>query len=255
MEAGNPMVDPMHFDRWAGAYERFRPPYPDALWERLRDLGLMMPGKRAVELGAGSGQATAALVEAGLSVTAVEPGPNLAGRLRARLPQVTVLTGTAEEAELPEAGFDLAVAATSVHWLNLEIVLPKLHRALVPGSSFAVWRTAFGDPTVRTRFRERTGQIVGRRRAAPARPGPDELDTAGWVRELTAGGLFAEVSTDTFRWSIVLGADEVHGLFSTFSNWSAAEVEEATQAVRDLGGSVTEHYVTPLIVVERAAFP
>ncbi len=249
------MVDPMHFDRRAGVYEKYRPPYPEALWNRLRDLGLLLPGRRAVELGAGSGQATAALVEAGLNVTAVEPGPNHAGRLRERLPQVTVLAGTAEEVELPEAGLDLAVAATSVHWLNLGIVLPKLHRALVPGGRFAVWRTAFGDPAVRTPFRERTGQIVGRRRGAPVRPGPDELDTAGWVRELTAGELFAEVSTNTFRWSIELGADQIHGLFSTFSNWSAAEVEEATQAVRDLGGSVTEHYVTPLIVVERVSLP
>jgi SAM-dependent methyltransferase len=245
------MVDAMHFDRRAGVYEKYRPPYPDALWSRLRGLGLLLPGRRALELGAGSGQATAALVGAGLSVTAVEPGPNLAARLRTRLPQVTVLAGTAEEVELPEAGFDLAVAATSVHWLNLGIVLPKLHRALVPDGSFAVWRTAFGDPAVTTPFRERTGQIVGRRRGAPARPGPDELDTAGWVKELTAAGLFAETSTDTFAWSIELGAEQVHGLFSTFSNWSAAEVEEATQAVRDLGGHVIEHYLTPLIVLKR----
>ncbi|WP_246018478.1 class I SAM-dependent methyltransferase [Arthrobacter crusticola] len=245
----------MHFDRRVEVYEKYRPPYPDALWNRLRDLDLLLPGTRALELGAGSGQATVALVDAGLSVTAVEPGPNLAGRLLERLPQVTVLAGTAEEAELPEAGFDLAVAATSVHWLNLEIVLPKLHRALAPGGSFAVWRTAFGNPAVRTPFRERTGQIVGRRRGAPARPGPDELDTAGWVKELTADGLFAEASTDTFAWSIELGADQIHGLFSTFSNWSAGEVEEAAQAVRTLGGYVTEHYVTPLIVLKRVSTP
>ena len=246
------MVDPMHFDQRVDAYEKFRPPYPDALWKRLQDLGLLMAGKRVVELGAGSGQATATLVEAGLTVTAVEPGQSLAERLRARLPQVTILAGTAEDADLPEAGFDLAVAATSVHWLDLDVVLPKLHRALVPDGSFVVWRTAFGDPTVRTPFRDRVEQIVGRRRQTPARTRPDELDTAGWVAELTASGLFLEAHRDHFPWSIELRADQVHGLFSTFSNWTAAEAEEAAQAARDLGGSVTEHYVTPLIVLKRA---
>jgi SAM-dependent methyltransferase len=245
------VVDPMHFDQRAGVYERYRPPYPEALWKRLDDLGLLRPGRRALELGAGSGQATARLAAAGLSVTAVEPGPHLAGRLRTGLPEVTVLVTTAEEARLPEAGFDLAVAATSVHWFNLEVVLPKLHRALAAGGSFVVWRTVFGDPAFPTPFRERTGRIVQRRRDAPARPGPDESDTAGWVNELTASGLFAATHTDHFPWAVELGVDQIHGLFSTFSNWSTAEAEEAAQAARDLGGSVTEHYVTPLIVLRR----
>ncbi len=245
------MADPMHFDQRVEVYEKYRPPYPDALWKRLQDLDLLVAGKRAVELGAGSGQATVRLVDAGLTVTAVEPGPSLAERLRARLPQVNVLVTTAEGAELTEEGFDLAVAATSLHWFDLDVVLPRLHRLLVPGGSLVVWRTAFGDPTFRTPFRERVELITHRRRGAPARPGPGELDTAGWVNVLTAGGLFTEVHTEHFFWTIELGPEQVHGLFSTFSDWSVAEVEEAAQAVSDLGGSVTEHYVTPLIVLKR----
>jgi hypothetical protein len=44
----------------------------------------------------------------------------------------------------------------------------------------------------------------------------------------------------------------VHDLFSTFSNWSAAEVDAAAQAARDLGGSVIENYETTLIVLRRS---
>jgi hypothetical protein len=75
------------------------------------------------------------------------------------------------------------------------------------------------------------------------------------VEALTGGGLFVESHVDHFPWSIELDADQVHGLFSTFSNWTAKEVEEAGEAARDLGGSVTEHYVTPLIVVRRVPIP
>lgn len=245
------MVDPMHFDARTEVYERARPPYPGALWQRLRDLGLVRAGVRVIDVGAGTGQATGPLLDAGATVTAVEPGPVLAERLRTRFPQVRVLNATAEEVALPDGAYDLGVAATSVHWLDLDVVVPKLHRALVPGGDLAVWRTAFGDPRVSTPFRERVFAIVARREGAAVRPGPDELDTGGWVHWLTASGHFAETHTEEFRWSIELGADQVRDLFSTFSNWSAAEAEAAADAARELGGRVTEHYVSPLITLKR----
>ena len=249
------MPDPRHFDLHAEVYERARPPYPAALWQRLRELGLLRPGVRVVDLGAGTGQATGPLLRAGASVTAVEPGPALAERLRRRWPQATVHVATAESAPLAPASFDLAVAATSVHWFDLDAVLPALHRALVPGGCFAVWRTAFGDPSAAvTPFRERVARITARRGGEP-RPGPGELETGAWVERLTRSGHFTATRVEHFRWSVELGTGQVRDLFTTFSDWSTAEVEEAARAVDELGGQVLEHYVTPLIVLERVAAP
>jgi hypothetical protein len=44
----------------------------------------------------------------------------------------------------------------------------------------------------------------------------------------------------------------VHGLFSTFSDWSPTEVDEAAAAVSVLGGRVVEHYSSWLLVAEPA---
>jgi SAM-dependent methyltransferase len=133
---------------------------------------MLAAGMRALDLGAGSGQATRILVDAGMDVTAVESGPALAAALRDRLPGVRVVEATAEAAELPPASFDVATIATAVHWFDLEVVLPKLHRTLVPGGRLAVWRNAYGDAAVPlTPFRERIGAIVARRDAAPRHPG------------------------------------------------------------------------------------
>lgn len=241
----------MHFERHASVYERARPPYPPALWGRLCELGLLRTGARVLELGAGTGQATGRLVDAEMRVTAIEPGARLAEQLRARCPDVDVLVQTAEEAELPTGAFDLAVAATSVHWLDLDLVLPKLHRALVPGAHFLVWRTAFGDPSVdASEFRRRVAAIVAARGPRPSR-GPTELETDRWVGALSAGGFFAVANVEHLRWTVDLTDRQIHDLFTTFSDWTAPEVEEAARAVRDLGGTVTEHYVTPLIVLRR----
>ena len=96
-----------------------------------------------------------------------------AARTWTRVPAAAVHLCTAESMHVPSAAFDLAVAATSVHWLDLGVVLPKVHRALVPGGHLAVWRTAYGDPAGPvTPFRERVRHISARRGPAAARPGP-----------------------------------------------------------------------------------
>lgn len=245
------VVDPLHFDALAGTYQRARPPYPDALWGRLRELEVLRPGVRVIELGAGTGEATTRLIHAGAEVVAVEPGRALAARLERRCPSAQLVIARAEDAPMAEAQFDLAVAATSVHWFDLSVVIPKLHRAIVRDGHLAVWRTAFGDPRTTTPFRDRVDEIVARRVNEPVRPGPGELDTQEWAQRLSSSGEFAVVHIDEFRWCIDLDAGRIHDLFRTFSSWTAGEAAAAAEAARDLGGMVTEHYVTPLILLRR----
>jgi SAM-dependent methyltransferase len=247
------MGDPGHFEARAAEYARARPPYPPALWETIRRRGVLQPGRRALDLGAGTGQATGPLLAAGLRVTAVEPGPRLAARLRAAHPATTVLVARAEDVDLPDDGFDLAVAATAIHWLDLDVVLPKLHRLLTADGTFLVWRTVFGDPAVPpSPFRERVARIV-RERGAPPRPGPDPEDVEATVAALTRTALFAADDVATFRWSTALDEQQVRRLFGTFSDWSAEEADRAAAAVRDLGGRVVEHYRSWLVVLTPAA--
>lgn len=239
----------MHFEAQAANYARARPPYPLALWDRVRDLELLRPGSHVLDLGAGTGQATGPLLEAGLRVTAVEPGPALAAQLRASHPAATVIVARAEDIELPESSFDFAVAATSIHWMDLDVVLPKLHRMLVPEGKFLVWRNVFGDPSVpQTPFRERVTEIV-RARDSPPRPGPDAEGVEAASIELSRTGLFTADDIFAFRWSIELDDEQVHRLFSTFSDWKAEEVNQAAGAVRKLGGRVVEHYSSWLVVL------
>jgi len=241
------MPGPTHFDEQAGEYERARPPYPDALWARVRELGVLRPGRRAIDLGAGTGQATGPLLAAGMDVVAVEPGPRLAARLRERYPAARVQAVAAEDAAFDDAAFDLAVAATAIHWMDLDSVLPIVRRALAPDGWFLVWRTVFGDPdAAATPFRERVNAIVARRRGV-SRRALEDLETT--AERLVAGGLFAVVGTDTFRWSLDLDEEAVRRLFRTFSDWTPGEADEAAAAVGELGGAVTEHYTSWLIAL------
>ncbi len=239
----------MYFEERAADYGAARPPYPPELWARLRTLGRLRPGGAALDLGAGSGQATGPLLDAGLHVTAVEPGPTLARLLQHAYPQADVRVTRAEDMALASAAFDLVVAATSIHWMDLEVVLPKVHDALAPGGRFVVWRHVFGDPeAAETPFRSRVAQIVRARETAP-RPDAWAEDRDATIRMLTASGLFAVEDVSTFRWSLELDGPGIGLLFRTFSDWSDSEVQQAVDAVAELGGSVTEHYSSWMVVL------
>lgn len=237
-----------HFDQMAAEYAEARPPYPEVLFETLETVGAIGRGRRVLEIGAGAGLATTQLVSRGSEVVALEPGLHLASLIRDAAPGVEVLPIRLEDAELPEADFDSVVAASSLHWVDLSVGLPTIHRTLRPHGWLGVWRTVFGDDAVETEFRRRVDKIVARRGQPPVAPSPEQRPT---MQELAADGWFEPVRTDLWRWSIDLGAHQVGLLFKTFSNWTSAEAAAVEQAADDLGGRVTEHYQSVLHLLRR----
>jgi SAM-dependent methyltransferase len=241
-------VSGTHFEQMAAEYARARPPYPDVVFETLEQAGVIGSGRRVLEVGAGAGLATVPLLERGCDVVTLEPGEQLAAILATVAPTASVVVSGLEDAELAEAGFDSVVSATAMHWVDLSVGLPAMHRALRPGGQLAVWRTVFGDETVSTEFRSAVAAIVSRRGLSSDGPTREARPT---VAELTAGGWFEHVRSEHWRWSISLEAEAIGRLFATFSDWTAAEVAEAEQAAVDLGGRVVEHYQSVLHLFRR----
>src|SRR5215467_16119687 len=66
----------------AANYDKFRPRYPDQL---VDDVVALLPGRRVLEVGAGTGIATAAFAARGMAMTCVEPDPEMAAVLSANL--------------------------------------------------------------------------------------------------------------------------------------------------------------------------
>lgn len=230
----------------AADYAGSRPPYPGVLFDALERDGVIGPGRRVLEVGAGSGLATAELLRRGCEVVALEPGPRLASLID-RAASLDVRVTRLEDARLAPGEFDAAVAATSLHWVDLPVGLPILHTALRPGGWLAVWRNVFGDD-IRTPFRDRIDAIVAQRPGPDTAPAREQRPT---VDELTAGGWFEHIRTDDWGWSIDLTAAQIGRLFRTFSDWTADEAEAAEAAAADLGGQVTEHYRTLLHLLRR----
>ncbi|MBS0382966.1 MAG: class I SAM-dependent methyltransferase [Proteobacteria bacterium] len=91
-------------------YVRYRPDYPHALLDWLRDgLGLT-PAWRVADIGAGTGISAKMFLDAGHAVTAVEPNAAMRGAAVAWLggnPRFRAVDGRADATGLPAASVDL----------------------------------------------------------------------------------------------------------------------------------------------------
>jgi ubiquinone/menaquinone biosynthesis C-methylase UbiE len=121
------------FDRAGADYERGRPGYPDEAVALLaRELGIG-PGRRVLDLAAGTGKLTRALLPYGAQLRAIEPVRGMREQLLNTTAGVEVTDGTAEQIGLPDASIDVVLVAQAFHWFDTAAAAAEIHRVLVPG--------------------------------------------------------------------------------------------------------------------------
>jgi SAM-dependent methyltransferase len=136
------------FNEVAELYDRVRPTYPDALFEDLVAITGLDGRSALLEVGCGTGQATRSLAKLGCSVTAVEPGAELAALARRNLDtfgNVNVERSSFEQWDDGGRRFDVVVAASSWHWVDPSIGWRRAHQLLRSGG----WMALLGNVVVR----------------------------------------------------------------------------------------------------------
>jgi SAM-dependent methyltransferase len=175
----------LSFGRGAVEYERVRPEYSqEALDLVTARLGLE-PEAEVLDLAAGTGKLTRALVERFARVTAVEPDPGM----RAVLSQVTdcylVLEGRAEAIPLPDGAVDAVFVGQAFHWFSTPEAVAEMARVLRPGGGLVMIWNAWSKPEPREPDAAATiiqRVLDGVRRAAVDK-GPDD-----WLRCFDGSG-------------------------------------------------------------------
>lgn len=128
------------FARGAEGYAANRPSYPAGVADWLCDRLGIAPGRRVVEVGAGTGKFTAALAATGADVIATDPVPEMLAELRAALPCVRTEVAAAQALPLTDGGMDALVCATAFHWFATPQVMAEFRRVLRPGGMLGlVW--------------------------------------------------------------------------------------------------------------------
>ena len=121
----------------AESYDAGRGQYPPGVIEAIG----LAPASRVLDLGAGTGLLSEALLAAGHDVVAVEPMADMRAVLGAKNGRSRALDGTAEAIPLPAASVDAATAADAFHWFAPDPAAAELARVIRPGGLLALsWR-------------------------------------------------------------------------------------------------------------------
>lgn len=129
------------FTRATAAYERGRPGYPAAMVDWLCEHVGVRAGRRILDLAAGTGKLTRALLPAGAGLLAVDPLPAMLRHLRtATGGAVPTAAATAQALPLADGSVDGIVVAQAFHWFDDDAALAEMVRVLVPGGAVGlVW--------------------------------------------------------------------------------------------------------------------
>jgi SAM-dependent methyltransferase len=126
------------FGNVAESYDRVRPGPPAEALDWLVPAGCEV----AVDLAAGTGLFTRALLGRAARVVAVEPDARMREVLARRSPQVDVVAGVGEAMPLPDASAEAVFVSTAWHWLDPARAVPEIARVLRPGGRLGVLWTS-----------------------------------------------------------------------------------------------------------------
>lgn len=125
-----------HFSGHAAVYARFRPSYPDALFDWLAEVA---PARAWVlDVATGNGQAALAHAERFARVHATDASAEQIAAATPH-PRVHYETRPAHDSGLPVASVDLVTVAQALHWFDPEPFHAEVARVLVPGGIVAAW--------------------------------------------------------------------------------------------------------------------
>jgi SAM-dependent methyltransferase len=228
----------LSFGAIANAYERFRPGYPEEVFDVVATYA-GEPVRSALEIGAGTGKATRLFAEHGVEVTATEPDADMLAELRRAVPgSVKTVQATFEDLR-PGETYGLVYAAAALHWTRAEGRWPRVAALLEPAGVFASFAgpVQLADRAVEDAVREARAPFLNSDEiSSPDGPAADEQ--MRWPgSEMRRSGLFGDVRQQVVERRLMMSADDYVGYLSTVSAYlqlPQAERQQVYGAIADV---------------------
>lgn len=128
------------FEDVGAIYDRARPRYPRVLFDDIFQITRLTPPARLLEIGPGTGFATAVFAELGFQIVGVEPEESMAAVARETVgqsPAVEIIVNSFETFE-PSGLFDAVVAFSAFHWVDPTVGYKKVASVLRESGFFVV---------------------------------------------------------------------------------------------------------------------
>ena len=227
------------FDAAAEAYDRGRPGWPAAALDAIAGRLGLTPGSAVLDLAAGTGKLTRALLPRFASVTAVEPLDGMRAVLERTAAGARVLAGTAEAIPVDAGAVDAVFVAEAMHWFDARRATAEIERVLRPGGGVAVLYNRRHRGSDEAAW-ERESHAVFEAHRLPA-DDVDPCDTRPWKAAL--GERFGSLTEDTFDHVQRVSADEIEAMYASFSAIGGLPPDRRAAALAALRGVLDRHDV------------
>jgi SAM-dependent methyltransferase len=215
-------VRALSFGAVAKSYERFRPGYPEELFDAVAAYA-GAPIRTALEIGAGTGKATRLFAAHGVAVTATDPDPGMLAELRGNVPtSVRTVQAAFEDLDRalePGETFGFVYAASALHWTVAEGRWPRVAALLEPRGVFACFGGAFelADPALDEAVRTARAPFLGSDDVGSPDGTPPDARMQWPGTELQRSELFGDVRQVVVERRPALSAEDYVGYLSTVS--------------------------------------
>lgn len=132
------------FDTIPEEFDKWRPRYCDGAFSDIVAHSGLGPGKSALEIGPGTGQATEPILKTGCDYLAVELGEHLAAYSADKFRNYDnfhIVNADFETYDFGRRKFDLVYSAATIQWIPEEIGFPRSFELLKSGGTFAMMLT------------------------------------------------------------------------------------------------------------------
>ena len=133
------------FDTIPEQFDKFRPRYSEELFAFLNERAGIGPGKRVLELGPGTGQATEPVLRTGCEYHAIELGEHLYRKMLEKygmLPNFHIVNDDFITHDFGDMKFDMIYSAATIQWIPQDIAFAKTFELLKPGGTLAMMLTS-----------------------------------------------------------------------------------------------------------------
>jgi SAM-dependent methyltransferase len=196
-----------------------------------------------LDVAAGTGKLTAALLGRGQLVVAVEPLAGMLAELHRLLPGAGAIAGTAEHLPVADGTVDAVTVAQAFHWFDQRPALDEMARVLRPGGTLALlWNhDDERDPLVRDV--EAALDRIGRPAGGSTGRGQQDADTPRTPPFLGHPHLTDPELTEV-GWRRELRVEDFIALQHTYSYVIRASDELRARLDVELGGIIRDHLGT-----------
>jgi len=231
------------FDAWALEYDRYRPTYPQALFDYVAARLALPTDAHVADLGSGTGKAARQMARRGWQVTAIEPGEGMLEVLRARaaaegLP-IEARLASAEDTGLPGASVDLVTAGQAFHWFDKSRAVPEMARIVRPGGGAAIFWNGRADD--RSPFLAEYTELTAR--YLPEHHVDRQVRDSKAPGELAAGSWFEVDERVELPWERRMRPDEfVEMMFTSSQIRLFIEPDDQSRLREEIGALIHAHF-------------